>query len=130
MKYTYQRLIKFNWNSDSRSDYEFAVSNLTGLCRELARLQIYHKHPEEETKWNGKWKIPAEMSDTEEWLDWAIEFLTELGHRVSWNEFTGPHGEVGECTVQLLGGYDDGFPLLLGYDSDRWLANNLKKGEN
>ena len=116
----YKRIVEWVWNPDSISETEDAITSMTGLARELTELS----YPGSEDEYRGDWYIPAELSDEWEWLDWAMDRISNLGHRVEWTD--------GEARVQLIGGTEPDekgrfFPFLLGYRSADWLRMNRKK---
>ena len=118
---TYERLIRFTWDTDSVSEREFAIDNMTGLAREMNKIALHMQDKDDwKLDYHDPLKFPVELNDSEEWLDFAIEHLTMLGHKVEWDD----SDRVGVCVVRLRG---ENFPLLLGYNSEAWLNSNLKK---
>lgn len=117
----YKRMVEFTWDADSISQTEDAITDVTGLARELTELA----YPNSEDEYRGEWWIPAELADEWEWLDWGMERISKLGHRIEWTD--------GKCTVTLIGGTEKDestgnfFPFLLGYRSCDWLKMNRKK---
>ena len=116
----YKRIVEWVWNPDSISDTEYAIENMTGLARELTELA----HPGAQDTWGSEWYFPAELEDEWDWLDFAMERIRKLGHRVEWTD--------GEARVQLIGGTEKDsetgnfFLFLLGYRSADWLRMNRK----
>lgn len=109
---TYERIVKFTWNGDSVRQTQDAIYSLVGLARELTEHAHGCEFPDHEWDNFSEWHIPAELSDEWEWLNFAIERIEKLGHKVLWDD--GYHNDRGYCTVTIKG---TGFPFLLGRDS-------------
>ena len=124
---THKRVVEFKWNPDSVMEREEAIATLTGLARELTAIA----HPGYRDEYQGDWYFPAELSDEEAWLDFAIDRIVKLGHRVQWLEGCPYDHHPATCTVQLIGGTDEKdenfYPFLLGYRSEDWLDANRRK---
>lgn len=113
----YKRLVVSKWDADSISQTDDAIYEVTGLARELTELA----HPGYENEYQGEWYFPAELEDQWAWLDFAMERIEKLGHKIEWTD--------GKFVLTLLGGPEAGkngvfFPFLLGYRSADYLRTH------